>query len=79
MKTKSPKDPLALALVGAVTSILSGLGLLEKWGMTADDVGLVGGGVATIAGVLAVVFHSRKSTNSEGPVEAEEETDGSEA
>jgi hypothetical protein len=57
----TPKDPIVLALSGAVTSILSGLGLLEKWGMTADDVGLVGGGLATIAGVVAAVVHGRRA------------------
>lgn len=57
----TPKDPIVLALSGAVTSILSGLGLLEKWGMTADDVGLVGGGLATIAGIVAAVVHGRRA------------------
>lgn len=57
----TPKDPIVLALSGAVTSILSGLGLLEQWGMTADDVGLVGGGLATIAGIVAAVLHGRRA------------------
>ena len=79
MNHKAPKDPLVLALTGAVTSILSGLGLLEKWGMSADDVGLIGGGLATLLGTLAVIFHGRKAAKLEAADEKTEETDGSEA
>lgn len=70
----SPKDPMVLAAGGAVTSILSGLGLMETWGLTGDDVGLIIGGAATLFGILATVYHGRKSASSEGPSRERKDT-----
>lgn len=47
MRRQIPQDPIAAA-VAAVVAVLGALRLLERWGLTADDVAVIVGAVGTL-------------------------------
>lgn len=60
MKNVNPADPIA-AVVGAVIMILANTGVMERLGLTADQVANIGGAVITIAATLRSVLRPRRS------------------
>lgn len=58
-----PQDPIAAACA-AIVALLGAFQLLERWGLTADDVAVAGGAVATLGALLRGRLEARRRATS---------------
>lgn len=58
-KLKASADPLA-AIIANLIGVLGVLGLLSKWGMTADQAAMIGGFVLGIAAAIRTIYNRQQ-------------------
>lgn len=64
-KLKQSADPLA-ALIAAIIGILGFLGLLTKWGFTADQAAMFGGTVLSAAAAVRTLYNRARAAENKG-------------
>lgn len=59
----SAQDPVA-ALIASVVAVLGALGLLTRWGLSADEVAQIGGAALALAAAIRMFLDARKPASS---------------